>query len=128
MQIMTEETFGPVMPVMSFGAIEDAIRLANDTIYGLSGAVIAGDAVEAEGIAEQMDAGAITTMDTTLTGTILLDAEKMAFKRSGMGGTRMGPGSIMRFFRKMVVTTQTAQPADIFGLGEDTLQNPAAHL
>ena len=41
MKVMTEETFGPIMPVMPFATIEEAINLANDSIYGLSAAVFA---------------------------------------------------------------------------------------
>ena len=39
MKVMSAETFGPIMPVMSFATIEEAVNLANDTIYGLSAAV-----------------------------------------------------------------------------------------
>jgi phosphonoacetaldehyde dehydrogenase len=39
MRVVKEETFGPVSPVISFATIEDAIRIANSTVYGLSSAV-----------------------------------------------------------------------------------------
>ncbi len=39
MQVMTEESFGPLMPVMAFDTVEEAVALANDSNYGLSGAV-----------------------------------------------------------------------------------------
>ena len=42
MAVMTDETFGPVMPVMAFDGVDEAVRLANDTVYGLSAAVFAG--------------------------------------------------------------------------------------
>ncbi|MEN9611790.1 MAG: hypothetical protein RLZZ628_2604, partial [Bacteroidota bacterium] len=41
MQVMNEETFGPIMPIMGFKTAEEAIALANDCKYGLSGAVFA---------------------------------------------------------------------------------------
>ena len=47
MQLMRDETFGPVIPVMSYKEVDDAIRLANDTDYGLSAAVL-GEAAEAD--------------------------------------------------------------------------------
>ena len=47
MKVMTEETFGPIMPVMSFSTVEEAVNLANDSIYGLSAAVFAESEVEA---------------------------------------------------------------------------------
>ena len=63
MKVMTEETFGPIIPVMAYEEIEDAINLANDTVYGLSAAVLAGNHEEASIIAKQIDAGAITLQD-----------------------------------------------------------------
>mgnify|MGYP000967646474 CR=1 FL=1 len=47
MKVMTEETFGPIIPVMAYEEIEDAINLANDTVYGLSAAVLGGNHEEA---------------------------------------------------------------------------------
>ena len=122
MKIMTQETFGPVMPVMPFDTEEEAIRLANDTQYGLSASVISGTAEEGQRIAAQIDAGALSVMDTILTGTIIRDAEKTSFKMSGLGGTRMGPGSIMRFFRKKAIMTNPGASADMRNLGEAKTQ------
>lgn len=108
MQLMTEETFGPVIPVMAYSTVEEAIFLANDTKYGLSGSVIAGSASEAADIGQHINAGAISLQDTTLTSAILRDAEKMSFKLSGNGGSRMGDASMLRFIRKKVMLTNTA--------------------
>ena len=57
---MTEETFGPVIPVMKFSTNEEAINLANDSIYGLSAAVIAGTENEAAAIGMRINAGGIS--------------------------------------------------------------------
>ncbi len=51
MAIMTEETFGPVLPVMAFETEDEAVALANDTEFGLSAGVFAGTLKEAEVIA-----------------------------------------------------------------------------
>jgi acyl-CoA reductase-like NAD-dependent aldehyde dehydrogenase len=99
MKVMTEETFGPIMPVMPFSTVEEAIALANDTIYGLSAAVFAGTQAEALEVARHIDAGAININDAGLTA-IMHEAEKNAFKFSGMGGSRMGPAALKRFMRK----------------------------
>jgi succinate-semialdehyde dehydrogenase / glutarate-semialdehyde dehydrogenase len=68
-----ERTFGPVLPITLYDELEDAIRLANDSIYGLSAAVI-GDPAEAEAVAERLEAGAISTNDGSLTAGVW-DAE-----------------------------------------------------
>lgn len=99
MKIMTEETFGPVMPVMSYESVEEASHLANDTIYGLSGAVFAPEEDEAIEFAERLDAGGISINDAGMT-TMTFEACKQAFKMSGMGPSRMGPTGMLRFFRE----------------------------
>ncbi len=110
MKVMTEETFGPIIPIMSVSSQEEAIDLANDTVFGLSGAVF-GDETVAKSIAERMEAGAISINDAGLT-SILYDGEKNSFKSSGLGGSRMGPASIQRFLRKKVLYTKTNSEND----------------
>lgn len=111
MQVMTEETFGPIMPVMPFSTIEQAIRLANDTIYGLSAAVFAGTPDEALTIARRIDAGAVSINDAGLTAFIH-EGEKNSFKFSGMGGSRMGAAAIKRFMRKKAFLSKTTSIPD----------------
>lgn len=99
MTVMSEETFGPIMPVMAYDTIGEAITLANDSIYGLSAAVIAGTIEEAALIARQIDAGAVSLNDAALT-SLFYEAEKHSFKASGLGGSRMGPAGFQRFCRR----------------------------
>jgi acyl-CoA reductase-like NAD-dependent aldehyde dehydrogenase len=113
MQIMQDETFGPVIPVMKYRTEEEAVALANDTQFGLSAAVIAGDSAEAERLAEQIDAGGISVQDTFLTFAKLRKIGTNSFGFSGLGGSRTGPDSIMRFLRKKAILTNTAPPASI---------------
>ncbi|CAN5476478.1 aldehyde dehydrogenase family protein [soil metagenome] len=119
MKIMTEETFGPVTPVMRYATEEEAIALANDSNYGLSAAVIAGSIDEARRIGEQLDAGAVALQDAGITIAILRDAEKNSFNLSGMGGSRMGPNGLLRFFRKKALVTNNGVPADMRNMGEE---------
>ncbi len=108
MKIMTDETFGPVLPVMSVANAEEAIALANGTEFGLSGAVF-GPRERAIEIAKKMDCGAVSINDAALTA-IVHDGEKQAFKLSGLGASRMGDTSITRFRRKrMLIENATAQ-------------------
>ncbi len=99
MQIMTDETFGPIMPVMSYATIAEAATLANDTQYGLSGAVFAPDEQQAIEFAARLEAGGISINDAGMT-TMTFEACKQAFKLSGMGPSRMGPTGLTRFFRE----------------------------
>ncbi|MEH2155600.1 aldehyde dehydrogenase family protein [Nostoc sp.] len=105
MKVMTEETFGPIMPVMPFSTVEEAVSLANDSIYGLSAAVFASE-TEALEVAYQIDAGAISINDAALTA-IMHEGEKNAFKFSGLGGSRMGAAALKRFMRKKAILIKT---------------------
>lgn len=111
MKVMTEETFGPLMPIMPFDNIEEAIALANDTIYGLSAAVFAGTEEQAIAIARHLNAGAIGINDAALTA-IIHEGEKNSFKFSGMGGSRMGAAALKRFMRKKAFLIKTQPIAD----------------
>lgn len=104
MAVMTEETFGPVIAVMVVDDMEDAVRLANDTPYGLSGAVF-GEREAAQRLAARFEAGGISVNDVCLTGMVP-EGEKQAFKSSGMGPSRMGPASVRRFLRQRLVLTR----------------------
>ncbi len=117
MKIMTEETFGPVMPVMAYDTIEDAIRLANDTEYGLSGGVYAASVDDALEIGQHIEAGAISLMDAALTGQYF-EAGKQAFKHSGMGPSRMGANGLLRFFRQKAYIANTISPLTLEDFAE----------
>ena len=112
MLIMQEETFGPVIPIIAFKEIEQAISLANHSTFGLSAAVFSADRDAAMAVAERLEVGAISINDASLTG-IVNDVEKNSFRGSGMGGSRMGPAGLMRFLRKRALLIQTAEPAAI---------------
>ncbi|HEX4004247.1 MAG TPA: aldehyde dehydrogenase family protein [Candidatus Acidoferrales bacterium] len=108
MKIMKDETFGPVMPVMKFGTVDEAVRLANDTYYGLSAAVIAGSAEEARRIGDRLDAGMVSLQDTFLTfAGFAFGLQADSFRFSGMG-SRAG---IMAHLRRQGVVLNTGEPA-----------------
>ena len=112
MLIMQEETFGPVIPVVIYGDVEEAVALANDSTFGLSAAVFSADADAAKAVAERLQVGAISINDASLTG-IVNDVEKNSFRFSGMGGSRMGPAGLTRFLRKRAMLIQTGEPAAV---------------
>ena len=111
MKVMSEETFGPILPVMPFSTIEAGVELANDTSYGLSAAVFAGTESEAITIGRRIEAGGISINDAALTA-LIYEGEKNAFKQSGLGGSRMGPASLSRFVRKQAFLIKTNSVPD----------------
>ncbi|MFZ4603699.1 MAG: aldehyde dehydrogenase family protein [Caulobacterales bacterium] len=118
MLVMREETFGPILPVMAFEATAEAVRLANDSIYGLSAAVFAGSIEEAEAIAVQLEAGAVSLNDAALTA-LFYEAEKHAFGLSGLGGSRMGAAGFQRFLRRRALIANDGKPAPLSAFAED---------
>jgi acyl-CoA reductase-like NAD-dependent aldehyde dehydrogenase len=119
MKVMTKETFGPIMPVMPFSTGEEAINLANDTIYGLSAAIFAGEEQEALAVARQIDAGAISINDAGLTA-LIYEGEKNSFKYSGLGSSRMGAAGLMRFLRKKAFLVKTNSVPDPWWFNADS--------
>lgn len=59
MQVMTEETFGPVLGVMPIDSLTQALELANDTDYGLAGFVFSGNMGRGLALAERINAGSV---------------------------------------------------------------------
>jgi acyl-CoA reductase-like NAD-dependent aldehyde dehydrogenase len=63
MHIMREETFGPVLPIMPFDTVDEAIRLANDSEYGLAASVWTRDRNRGEAVARRIQAGTVMVND-----------------------------------------------------------------
>lgn len=117
MTVMTQETFGPVLPVMRYRTVDEAVRLANDGEYGLSAAVLAGTLAEAEAIGRRLEVGAVSLNDCALTGTVH-ESEKDSFRCSGLGGSRMGASGLLRFSRRKALLFQTGEPAPLAAFTE----------
>ena len=84
MRIMREETFGPVLPVASFGSDEEAIRLANDSDFGLAASVWTRDAKRGEAIARKIQAGTVMVNDV-ISCFGISEAPHGGVKASGIG-------------------------------------------
>ena len=63
MLVMTEETFGPTLPIMVFDHPDEAVTLANDSVYGLTASVWTRDRKQAAWFAERLEAGSVTIND-----------------------------------------------------------------
>jgi succinate-semialdehyde dehydrogenase/glutarate-semialdehyde dehydrogenase len=86
MQIMRGETFGPVLPVMSFDTDDEAIRLANDSDYGLAASVWTRNSARGESLARRIQAGTVMVNDTVACFGIS-EAPHGGVKASGLGRT-----------------------------------------
>jgi betaine-aldehyde dehydrogenase len=83
MKVMRDETFGPVVGVMKVRDAEEAIRLANDTRYGLSASVF-GEKARAETVARRIECGAVNINDV-IVNFIATDVPMGGWKESGIG-------------------------------------------
>lgn len=95
MKIMTEETFGPVLPIMSVPGIEEALRLANDSEYGLNSSVWTNDLAHGAAIAERMQAGNVCVNDCIVSYAVT-GLPFGGVKSSGMGRVH-GPEGLLEF-------------------------------
>jgi acyl-CoA reductase-like NAD-dependent aldehyde dehydrogenase len=86
MRIMREETFGPVLPVMAFDVDDEAIRLANDSEYGLAASVWTRDRVRGERLARRIQAGTVMVNDV-ISCFGISEAPHGGVKASGAGRT-----------------------------------------
>lgn len=82
MSIWTDEIFGPVLSVMRFSDEGEAVRLANDTPYGLAATVLSADTQRAERVADALDSG-ITWQNCN--NVVVIQAPWGGVKKSGMG-------------------------------------------
>ena len=86
MWIMREETFGPVLSVMAFGGDDEAVRLANDSEYGLAASVWTRDSARGENIARRIHAGTVMVNDV-ISCFGISEAPHGGVKASGLGRT-----------------------------------------
>jgi acyl-CoA reductase-like NAD-dependent aldehyde dehydrogenase len=106
MKVMRDETFGPVVGVMKVRDAEEALRLANDTRYGLSGSVF-GEKERAERVARRIECGAVNVNDV-LVNYLASDVPMGGWKESGIGFRHGEPG-IKKYCRsESVVITRFA--------------------
>jgi acyl-CoA reductase-like NAD-dependent aldehyde dehydrogenase len=101
MRCMREETFGPTLPIMRFRDEEDAVRLANDSDYGLQGSVFSADTERGEALARRLEVGGVCVNDA-VTNFSAFGAPMGGWKDSGVG-SRHGAHGIRKYCRTQTV-------------------------
>jgi len=105
MKISTEEVFGPCVYVQPFSSTEEAIALANDSIYGLSASVITSNARAGRKIAEQLRSGSVNINEGFAAAYGSVAAPMGGMGQSGLG-RRHGIEGLLRFTQPQTIARQ----------------------
>ncbi|MCW3016458.1 MAG: Aldehyde dehydrogenase [Solirubrobacterales bacterium] len=108
MRCMREETFGPTIPVMKVDDVEEAVRMANDSVYGLQASVWTKDVARGEQLARRVEAGAVIVNDA-MTNYAAFGAPMGGWKSSGVG-SRHGANGIRKYCKTQTIMSARFSP------------------
>ncbi|OMC17292.1 aldehyde dehydrogenase family protein [Mycobacterium sp. SP-6446] len=106
-EIAQDEVFGPVLVVIGFDDDHDAVRIANNSIYGLAGAVFSRDQDRALAVARRIRAGSFSVNGGNYFGA---DSPFGGFKQSGVG-REMGVAGLEEFLERKTFAVPSGAPA-----------------
>jgi acyl-CoA reductase-like NAD-dependent aldehyde dehydrogenase len=112
MAVATEETFGPVIPILKVANAEDALRLANHSRYGLGGSIFSRNQQIAWRLARELQSGSVCINDS-LVNFIVTDAPMGGSKESGFG-FRHGAEGIQKFCQQKTIVEHRFGPKEEF--------------
>ena len=122
MRIMREETFGPVLPIMAVDSLEEAVRLANDSDYGLTASGWTRSAMTARRLQQGLVAGVVTINDC-VSSYGEPTAPWGGVKRSGIGRTHGGLGLRENLVRHHIDDGKSLVPVGIRSCASPLLKN-----
>jgi acyl-CoA reductase-like NAD-dependent aldehyde dehydrogenase len=102
MDCMMEETFGPTLPIMKVSTVAEAVRLSNDSPFGLSASVFSRDIERAKDVAVELDCGAVNINDV-ISNLMCTTAPMGGWKTSGIGARFGGADGVRKFCRQEAV-------------------------
>jgi succinate-semialdehyde dehydrogenase/glutarate-semialdehyde dehydrogenase len=124
MEVMREETFGPVLPIMTFKSDDEAVSLANDSVYGLTAAVFTSNIARGRRLAERIEAGTVMINEVVYTHAIA-QTPWGGVKQSGYGRTHGRLGLLELVTPQHIHTNRVPWLPDIWWF---TYSNQAASL
>jgi succinate-semialdehyde dehydrogenase/glutarate-semialdehyde dehydrogenase len=109
-----EETFGPIIALYSFDTDADAIRMANDSDYGLNASVWSSDTRRALGVARQIRCGTVNVKEAWIAAWASVDAPMGGMGASGLG-RRHGREGFFKYTEAQTIAVQRGVPLAPFG-------------
>ncbi|WP_246383825.1 aldehyde dehydrogenase family protein [Nocardioides stalactiti] len=103
MEVLNEETFGPVLPVVEVRDADEAVRLANASVYGLSASVWTRDTTRFRAVADRLEVGAVNHNDV-MSNLLSFAIPQSGWKASGLGARFGGPEALQKFCRPRATT------------------------
>lgn len=103
MTCIREATFGPTLPVMNVADVDEAVRLANDSAYGLSATVWTGDLARGEEMARRLEVGAVNINDA-YANLLVFNLPHGGWKTSGIGAHFGGAAWLRKYTRQPAIT------------------------
>jgi acyl-CoA reductase-like NAD-dependent aldehyde dehydrogenase len=105
MLAMTEETFGPLLPIMKVKDEEEAVRLANDSVYGLSGSVWTSSPERAKRVGRRLEAGGVN-INNAMTHVFQFPLPMGGWKSSGLGHRFGGSHGVRKYCREQAFVSE----------------------
>ena len=118
MDLYREETFGPVVAIYPYHAVDQAVEAVNDTEYGLNASVYCGDTRKGRAIGERLMAGTVNINDGYSSGWGSLDAPMGGMKASGVG-RRHGREGLLKYTESQTVAVRSALAEKLQSPGSD---------
>src|SRR5262245_8272282 len=118
MDVMREETFGPVLPIMNFRTEEEAVRLANDSQFGLTASVWTNNIARGQRVAARIDAGTVMINEVFYTHGIA-QTPWGGRKQSGLGRTHGTAGLLELVHRQHIHVNRVPFIPDLWWFNYD---------
>ncbi|MDN5913745.1 MAG: aldehyde dehydrogenase family protein [Pseudonocardia sp.] len=105
MACMREETFGPTLPIMKVGDEYEALRLANDSDFGLSSSLWTRDRRKADRLSRLIEAGSVS-INNAIIAVFQLPVPMGGWKQSGLGARFGGANGVLKYCRQQSIVSE----------------------